>query len=124
MKEYIYIGFGGFTGAILRYLASDIDLFSVPAVNTFFINITGSFILSFIVFSEIIKNIKIKKSFTMGLLGSFTTFSTFSGEAFDMLMNDKHLLFTCYICLSVIFGLIAVYSGYIISNKLKKSEQV
>jgi CrcB protein len=89
MKEYIYIGFGGFTGAILRYLASDIDLFSVPAINTFFINITGSFILSFIVFSEIIKNIKIKKSFTMGLLGSFTTFSTFSGEAFDMLMNDK-----------------------------------
>ena len=62
MKKYIYIGVGGTLGAILRFIIKNIEIYNykeVFPINTFLINITGSFILAFII-SDLVMRLNVK----------------------------------------------------------------
>ena len=52
----------------------------------------------------------------VGVCGGFTTFSTFSNDAFRMLENSQWGLAAAYVSASVVFGLLAVFLGYLISR--------
>ena len=52
----------------------------------------------------------------VGFCGGFTTFSTFSNEAFRMLENNQWLSAAGYVGISVSAGLVAVFVGYLISK--------
>nr|WP_243121164.1 CrcB family protein [Clostridium autoethanogenum] len=66
MKKYIYIGIGGFLGAILRFALENVKVstyLSLIPINTLFINITGAFILAFVTtaaFFTLVVSVKIK----------------------------------------------------------------
>jgi CrcB protein len=111
MNKYVYIGIGGFVGASLRYFAG----------NTISVNIIGCFVLSFLIYSFTIRNKKLFKGLTVGLLGSFTTFSAFAGEIVDYLLTGHLLMFFIYIIFSVVFGLLGAFIGYWLAIILKTS---
>jgi len=124
MKQLLLVGLGGFIGSIARYLVSKLNLywtvFSIP-VGTLTVNILGSFIIGFIVGisakSEIISP-GFRLFLMVGICGGFTTFSSFTLENLTLMQNGQFGSVLLYTCLSIFFGFLAVYLGYISSNFL------
>lgn len=132
MRKYIYIGIGGFLGAILRFLTKNIPIYSyhenVP-LNTLFINVTGCFILALVltVAFEIWKfDAEIRLGIGTGFLGAYTTFSTLCRETSELLFKGYYFSAVSYITISVLLGLAAVYFGVVLAreaaSKLFKTE--
>ncbi len=93
MPLWLLVGIGGFIGAILRYAVS----FAVQGNNPTFpwgtlcVNVSGSFLLGvFMVLAE--KGFigqEARVFFAIGVLGAFTTMSTFGYESFKMLEDRQ-----------------------------------
>ena len=121
MYNIVLVACGGAIGATLRYLSINIFKFFYPnfPLSTLFVNITGSFfiglLMSFLYNNEASQNF-IKYFFIIGLLGSFTTFSTFSYEIIDLFNNKKIILPTVYICISVSTCIFFCFIGYNINK--------
>ncbi len=111
MKKIIIIALGGFCGAALRTLLKMI----FPSIwTTMAINWLGAFLLSFFVFYFVDK-VRIHKHHALfvstGLLGSFTTFSTFSLDVLKVFSNGQLALGFAQIAGQVIFGISFCYFG-------------
>ena len=94
---------GGALGAIARYAMSLIPVKSEFPVMTLITNILGAVLIGFIVGltsnrEDISKNTVL--FWKTGVCGGFTTFSTFSLEAFNMLDNKQYVPGSIYIILS------------------------
>ena len=122
MKKYIFIGIGGFAGAVLRYLLKSIDINSPEIalpLTTLATNIIGVFLLAFIS----VLSIRIWKldseyhlGITVGFLGSFTTFSTLCKESVDLFTSGYSLYASAYISVSLILGFFAAYFGTVLAD--------
>ncbi|MBY0517049.1 MAG: CrcB family protein [Bacteriovoracaceae bacterium] len=110
--DILWVGFGGAVGAILRWGMTRLLPVS-PSVSLFAINVLGSFLMGLIV-GQIGKpqlSSSVLLFLTTGLLGAFTTFSTFSLENMQLLEKSQygHLAFN--IGGQVILGIIGVMLG-------------
>lgn len=110
----IFVGLGGFIGAVLRYLISLIPVsenFVFP-IKTLFINILGAFVIG-IITAIGVKNGNSNQYLTLflkvGLCGGFTTFSTFALESYSLINSSNYFLALLYITLSVICSVLAVF---------------
>ena len=119
MPPWLIIGIGSFIGGILRYWVSgwvQSSALTFP-LGTLVVNFIGSLVLSLIMylsehaglFSE-----EIRIFWTIGLLGSFTTMSTFSYESFRLLEQNENMLFGLNMVGTVILTLAAVYLGKLV----------
>lgn len=124
MLKLIYIGFGGFLGAISRYSISkwvETRWESVLPYGTLTVNMIGSFLLGLIMTIFLEKGIThpyLRVAITTGFLGALTTFSTFGYETM-MLLEDKEVLFAgVNILANLILGLIFVMIGIIIGRTI------
>ena len=121
MYNLALVAFGGAIGATLRYFSTNIFKFIYPnfPLSTLFVNIAGSFfiglLMSFLHNNETSQNF-IKYFIVIGLLGSFTTFSTFSYEIIELFNNKKIILPTFYICISVSTCIFFCFIGYNINK--------
>lgn len=124
MKRYAFICIGGALGAILRFILKNIDIYGSYGnfpVNTLLINVTGSFLLAFILAAaEEVAGIDrdIRLGVTVGFLGAYTTFSTICGETVILFTSGHIPTGMIYITLSVILGMIAAYSGVLLAQKV------
>lgn len=124
MRKYIFIGVGGFLGAILRFWIKTIPLQNYKEllpINTLFINVTGSFILALITTAalEILKmDVDIRLGICTGFLGAYTTFSTLCKEASELINRGYYFSSLSYIVNSVILGLAAAYFGVIVAREV------
>ena len=122
VKSLIIVGFGGFIGTVARFLISryfQVNISSLFPWGTFFVNILGCLIIG------MVYGISEKGDFlspearlflTVGICGGFTTFSTFSNDAFLLLKQQEWIRFAFYTSLSFFLGLLAVYAGRIITK--------
>jgi len=112
----IYIGAGGFIGAVMRFLLSRyLNNFMVNfPLGTLCVNALGSFVLGFIIYSlSAGKKIPgdVRDFLTIGLIGGFTTMSSFAYESIRLMEINQYLLSVINITLNVVLSLIAVYLG-------------
>ena len=119
--DAIYVAAGGFIGAILRYLLSITFANANFPTVTFLINLSGSFVIGFILViamerSSISPNFRF--FFATGLLGAFTTFSTYTLETLKLLKAGYLLTGLNYYFWSVILGIIFVAVGAQIARQI------
>ena len=120
MLSIIYVGIGGFIGAVFRFLlSSTIQGSSKFPLGTLGVNILGAFTLSLINYSSE-KALALPNSsrlfLTVGLLGAFTTMSTFNLESFRLLEENQNTLFIANLALNNLLCLIGIYLGKIASS--------
>jgi len=118
MKSYLLIALFGAFGTVARFSVVQITpkIFqSTFPIGTLVVNLLGCFLIG--LFSGILdtKFISIDENFknyiTIGFLGGFTTFSSFSQDFFNLVNNSNYLLAFIYIFISVFFGLLMFYLG-------------
>lgn len=113
LETLFLVGLGGFLGAPLRYVVSN----KIPKINhipagTLTVNLLGSIVLAFLTFSSEPKSMIYLVN--IGILGSFTTFSTFAYETFRLLEDGKNFAFFLNIFLNVALCLTGVSLAYLI----------
>ena len=118
MKRTLYIFFGGFLGAILRSLLFSIEIIGTKdlfPLNTVLVNLIGCFFLSLIAFTVEKKatfNQDLYFAITTGLIGAFTTFSTFSKDLGTLIYSNFWLYAIVYLLISIVGGFICVFLAY------------
>ncbi|MHC1598058.1 MAG: fluoride efflux transporter FluC [Candidatus Methanofastidiosia archaeon] len=118
MYPLLLVGLGGSIGAIFRYCIYQLlprDLHILP-IATVIVNVVGSFLFGFVLFSSMYKGDMSEETFTflcVGILGAFTTMSTFSYESFALFEQGKFLAVGTNIIGTVVATLCAVYAGKI-----------
>jgi CrcB protein len=115
---------GGALGAVLRYGAS-LSVYSLLGrgfpYGTLFVNVSGSLLmglLSVIMLERFNIDPEWRAAVLVGVLGSFTTFSTFSIETLNLLEQGDVMRATANIVLSVLVCLVAVWFGVIIGRQI------
>lgn len=121
MIKLIYIAFGGAIGAVGRYLIASFFNHSKTGfpTGTFLVNLLGSlfigFLMGFFAKANISDNIKL--FLIIGILGGFTTFSSFAYESIDLLRNGEMKIALLYILGTNIIGISLAFGGYFIATK-------
>ena len=123
MRDLLLVGAGGFIGAILRYV---VGLVLVPRmttafpVHTFLINVTGSLALGVIIGAAETRGLApwIRPAVAVGVLGAYTTFSTFGWETVALLERGETAIASAYVLASVAVGLGAVVIGLAVGRAL------
>ncbi len=122
LSTILSIGAGGALGAILRYGAAQIfpnnAASGFPAV-TVFINVLGSFVmgvLAVILLSKLPSNTILQGFLMIGLLGGFTTFSTFSLDVMILIERGAIGVATIYVLASVSLSIVALFCGMILGR--------
>jgi len=117
----LYIGIGGFLGAISRFLiASGVQkLFGgFFPVGTLSVNILGSFIIGILaLYFEQIVAPEYRALFITGFLGALTTFSTFSFETTMLLQESAYLKAFSNIALNVTLSIGATLTAMVLFKK-------
>ena len=121
MDKLLAVGCGGFLGAIMRY-GIIVWIPRVPAfqdcpipIATLAVNLIGCFMIGSLKGLADCLHV-FNPSTTLflftGLLGSFTTFSTFGFETWRLLDEGKIFEVILYVSLSVFLGILLVWLGY------------
>lgn len=116
MIHILLIGAGGFFGAISRYLISKYlnNLISMFPFGTLSVNVFGSFILGFILYSTSYGKTlpgNFRDMLTIGFIGAFTTMSSMAYESFRLAELNEILISSINIILNIFLCLLAVYFG-------------
>lgn len=125
MAKILFIAFGGAIGTVFRYIISGLDYkFSngVFPLSTLLINSIGSLIIGFLwgLFERVDIHSTTRMFIFIGILGGFTTFSTFSLESFNLLRDGEFKIALANIFTTNIIGIGLVFIGFSISQFLMK----
>lgn len=118
------VGTGGFIGAIARYGISGLvqrsaALSSFP-YGTLAVNMLGCLLIGIavgLVDSRQVFGPDFKLFAVVGLLGGFTTWSTFGYETLTLLRDAEYLRATANVAIHVILGLVLVWAGYALASR-------
>lgn len=119
LYQFFLVGLGGAIGSIARWQLSGVILrqafdWRFP-LGTFTVNVAGCLIIG------LLAGLAVKEDYFSsdmrlllftGLMGGFTTFSSFGLETFYLLKRGEYLIASGNIVLSVIFGMVALFFGF------------
>jgi len=122
MDKILLVGAGGFIGSVLRYLLSgyahQITKITTFPVGTLAVNILGCFVIGFLSQLADTRGAFTPESRTfvfIGLLGGFTTFSTFGNESMNLLRNGETFFALGNAGMHLVLGFGAVWLGRTVS---------
>jgi fluoride exporter len=117
LKMFLITGSGGFLGSGLRYLFQRIAAVWFPVsfpFGTLIINIIGSLLIGIIYAlgdKTRILTPEIRIFLAVGVCGGFTTFSTFSLDAYNLIQDRAYLYVSLYLFSSVFLSISATIAG-------------
>lgn len=114
MLKMLYVGLGGSCGAICRYLISQIPYKGSFPFLTLITNLAGAVLIGAVVGlasskKELSPNMVL--FWKTGVCGGFTTFSTFSLEALQLMEMGRSAYAALYIALSILGCIVGVWAG-------------
>ena len=121
--NYLAVLVGGGIGALIRYIFGSFVQKYVPnfPLGTFLINVSGAFAIGFLSV-YLVETLNTPPSVRLllitGVLGGYTTFSTFTLEGFGLLAEGQYLKALYYILGTNILGFLFVWLGRIIGERL------
>jgi len=115
MNNLLVVAAGGAVGALLRYLVYVLVGTSIgTGGGTLIVNIVGSFIMGVLVEGMALAwtvNLQLRLFLVVGILGAFTTFSTFSLDVAVLFERGRLALVAGYILASVTCSIGALFAG-------------
>ena len=124
MQRIILIGVAGLVGTLFRYWLSGWTARrfgeTFPS-GTLIVNLVGCFLaglLFYLMFDRYLVNQTIRTVILIGLLGGFTTFSSFGLQTFTLLREGEMGLALLNIAASNVGGLLMVWFGYSLAKVL------
>jgi CrcB protein len=124
MPVIVGVALGGALGASARYGIDRLIERSSSAVfpvSTFTINVTGCFLIGVISAALVDRHhlpAWLRIGLVVGVIGGYTTFSTFAQEALDLGELHHMALAAAYVVASVAVGLAAVFAGTVVGRAL------
>ena len=117
--EMLYVALGGAIGSIARYMLANVigkqGDFPLPIM---LVNVTGSFLMGLWIGYMALSGEEHAKELhlliAVGILGGYTTFSTFSLESFLLLEKGLYTQAALYVSGSVILSIAALFAGLFI----------
>lgn len=118
----VAVGVGGGLGAVARYeLGLTLPVKTPPALpsTTLIINVTGAFVLG-LVLTLILEfwppTRYVRPFFAIGVLGGYTTFSTFMVESARLITAHRTYTAIAYMIVSLVLGMLAVFLGAFVAR--------
>ena len=124
LRDTFLVGVGGFLGASARYLVGVLVNRLLPATfpyPTMLINVTGCLAIGFLavlVEEQLRLGPNTRLFWMIGILGGYTTFSTFGYETVLLMRAGSHAAALVNVAGSVVLGLLAVWAGATIARGL------
>ena len=123
MEKFIAIFVGGGIGALSRYLFAGIVQSRTDSIfpwGTLAVNLLGCFIIGFLwtLFEFLPVSVTLRLFFITGILGGFTTFSSYGVETLNLARDGELLHAAANIMVSNIAGIALVFCGVIVSRFL------
>lgn len=122
--KVLWIGAGGALGSVARYLLASALQRLAPAgfaLGTFAVNLLGSFAMGFVVALALARgrfDSDARVIVTAGLLGGFTTYSSFNQEALELLEARAFGLLALHVGATVAGCLAAGWLGTLAARRL------
>lgn len=125
MLKILLLALGGGLGTLARYglstFAQQTHGGSFP-IGTLLVNIIGCFVVGFLMEtfqSRRLGDPHLRGFMTVGFLGAFTTFSTFSYETASLVHDGRWRLGTANVAISLLLGLAAVEAGAALARAMR-----
>ena len=124
MRFYLAVALGGALGSMARYFVGSFVQLRAGAgfpTGTLVINITGSFLLAFLLRYALdggSLSPELRLLLTTGFCGGYTTFSTFSYETAALMRDGEHARALTYVGASVGLSLLATFLGFSLADRL------
>lgn len=121
MMGYLWVAIGGAIGAVSRYALSGWinDWFGPGPLAIFIVNVSGSFLIGFITAvtqDRFIIDPEVRLLMTVGVLGAYTTFSTWMYETLQLIESGEYVRAAANAFGSLAVGLVAVYLGTVVGR--------
>ena len=121
MARFLWICLGGAAGTGARYLLSGWLLRAAGLGfpwGTLAVNVIGSFLLGFLVQLSLATDLRL--AMTTGVMGGFTTYSTFNYETLQYLQRDQWLAAFVYVAATLLVclaaGVLGVLGGRLLAG--------
>ena len=116
LVNLLFAGLGGFIGAGCRFLTGELLKFSHFHIATLSVNVLGSFIIGVLFCLNLSQSARV--FLVVGILGGFTTFSSFSLDSVKFLLEGELVKGFLNIFLNLSLCLLASYLGILFGKNL------
>jgi CrcB protein len=121
MIKVLLVALGGAMGALLRYAMSGFTsryLDGVFPCGTLMVNLVGCFVIGFLwqLFEMVVVSPNVRTFILIGILGAFTTFSTYGLESFNLIREGEFGFAVLNVLMSNVVGIMLVFCGFVVSR--------
>ena len=114
MEPFLLVGLGGAAGSVARYLLSRLPAVKGLPAGTLAVNVSGSFLIA--VLAGLGVSPDLHYLLAIGVLGGYTTFSTFGFETFRLLEDGDGRAAALNVGLNVLGSLLAAGAGFMLTG--------